>query len=120
MGKSVIRETHPSYVGVYSGALSEDYVRETVEGADCVLSLGAWMSDINLGIYTAEIDPRRLIHASADRVRIKHHYFDRVFLGDFIDGLLAALPQAAGGASAIRPAARALLEPFEAKPGSSS
>jgi len=114
MDKSVIRETHPQYIGVYSGALSEDYVRETVEGADCVLSLGAWMSDINLGIYTAHIDPGRLVHASSDRVQIKHHHFDDVFLGDFIDGLREAL---AGSerpdTGALRPAVRSLDERFE-------
>ncbi len=119
MGKSVIRETHPQYVGVYSGALSEDYVRETVEGADCVLSLGAWMSDINLGIYTARIDVGRLVHASADRVRIKRHYFDRVYLGDFMRRLreqLAARGRGAAPGAPIRPAVRSLEERFEARP----
>ena len=113
MGKSVIRETHPQYVGVYSGALSEEYVRRTVEDADCVLSLGAWMSDINLGIYTAQIDVGRLIHASAERVSIKRHHFDEVYLGDFIAGLREAV----GGSdiaprTPIRPAVRSLDERF--------
>jgi indolepyruvate decarboxylase len=116
MGKSVIRETHPSYVGVYSGALSEERVRRTVEDADAVLSLGAWMSDINLGIYTARIDVGRLIHASADRVQIKRHYFDDVYLGDFIAGLRNALPRRPDGDSEIEPAARSLLEAFDPIP----
>jgi indolepyruvate decarboxylase len=116
MGKSVIRETHPQYIGVYSGALSEDYVRETVEGADCVLSLGAWMSDINLGVYTAQIDVGQLIHASADRVRIKRHYFDGVYLGDFIAGLRDALSRRPESDGPIRPANRSLSDPFEPCP----
>jgi indolepyruvate decarboxylase len=116
MGKSVIRETHPSYIGVYSGALSEENVRRTVEDADAVLSLGAWMSDINLGIYTAQIDVGRLIHATADRVQIKRHYFDDVYLGDFIDGLRTALPGSSAREPAIESAALALLEPFVPDP----
>lgn len=116
MGKSLINETNPHFIGVYSGALSEEYVRETVESADCVLNLGAFMSDINLGIYTANIATDHLIHASADCVRIKHHRFDRVFLGDFIRGLLEALPAAKGRDPRIRPASRVLLEPFEPQP----
>jgi indolepyruvate decarboxylase len=117
MDKSVIRETHPQYIGVYSGALSEEYVRRTVEEADCVLSLGAWMSDINLGIYTARIDPGRLIHASADRVQIKRHYFDQVYLGDFIAGLREALSgRVHRGEAPIRPAVRALLQRFSPRP----
>lgn len=117
MGKPVIRETHPQYVGVYSGALSEEYVRHTVEDADCVLAFGAWMSDINLGIYTAQIDIGRLIHASADRVRIKRHYYDRVYLGDFIVGLHQALESPRKAVlTAIRPAMRSLNQHFEIKP----
>jgi indolepyruvate decarboxylase len=112
MGKSVIRETHPRYIGVYSGALSEEYVRRTVEDADCVVSLGTWMSDINLGIYTAQIDVGRLIHASADRVRIKRHYFDKVYLGDFIAALRQGLGRRDPSGEPIRPATRVLQEGF--------
>ena len=108
MGKSVIAETHPKYIGLYCGALSEEYVRRTVEDADCILSLGAWMSDVNLGVYTAAIDPTALVHASADRVRIKHHYFDRVQLGDFLAELREALPAGTGGPREIEPATRVL------------
>lgn len=117
MGKSVIRETHPQYIGVYCGALSEEYVRGRVEDADCVLSLGAWMSDINLGIYTARIDVGRMIHASADKVRIKRHYYDRVWLGDFIHGLDRAL-EGSGSESVeeIRPAVRSLETNYEVEP----
>jgi TPP-dependent 2-oxoacid decarboxylase len=127
MDKSVIRETLPQFVGLYMGALSEEYVRRSVEDADCVLALGAWMTDINLGIYTAKIDTGKLIDAGAERVKIKHHHFDRVFLGDFMDELRKALAQrkAKGppgdGAekpkpAAIRPAMRSLLPVFEARP----
>ena len=115
MGKSVVRETHPQYIGLYCGSLSEGPVQDAVEGADCVLSLGAMMSDINLGIYTADIDATSLVHATADRVRVKHHYFDRVFLGDFLRRLKQALPAGAPDPS-ITPAARALGERFEPQP----
>jgi indolepyruvate decarboxylase len=116
MGKSLIDETNPQFIGVYSGALSEDHVRETVESADCVLNLGAFMSDINLGIYTANIAPERLIHASAEKVSIKHHHFDDVFLGDFMKQLLGAMPRGGRPDPPILPASAALLEPFEPQP----
>ena len=116
MGKSLIDETNPHFVGLYSGALSEASVRETVEGADCVLNLGAFMSDINLGVYTAKIPTKHLIHATPEGVQIKHHHFDRVFLGDFIRELRKALPRATGPDPRIRPAARSRLQPFEARP----
>ena len=116
MGKSLIDETNPHFVGLYSGALSKAYVRETVEGADCVLNLGAFMSDINLGIYTANIPTERLIHATVEGVQIKHHHFDQVFLGDFIRELHGALPRSTRLDPRIRPASRSLLRPFEPRP----
>ena len=119
MAKSVVHETHPQFIGLYQGALSEDYVRETVEDADCVLALGAWMTDINLGIYTAKIDSGALIDAGADRARIRHHTFNNVYLGDFIEGLgaaLAARPPASPRDGAIRPAARTLTDGFTVDP----
>jgi indolepyruvate decarboxylase len=119
MGKSLINETNPQFIGVYSGALSEDYVRETVEGADCVLNLGAFMSDINLGIYTANIATERLIHATAERVQIKHHHFDDVHLKDFIRELRTRLPAARTRDPRIRPASRILDKSFEMRPDES-
>jgi indolepyruvate decarboxylase len=50
LGKSCISEMHPQFIGNYVGALSRDYVRDRIESADCVLCLGAIMSDMNLGI----------------------------------------------------------------------
>ena len=57
LGKSVIGEQHPLYLGIYEGAMGREDVRQYVEGSDCVILLGAFMTDINLGIYTARLDP---------------------------------------------------------------
>ena len=88
LGKSVISERHPNYLGVYEGAMGREPVRHAVEASDCVLILGAFMTDINLGIYTAHLDPARTIHATSERVAIKHHHFEGVPLRDFIHGLI--------------------------------
>src|SRR5581483_8123315 len=64
LGKSVVGEQHPFYLGVYEGALGRDDVRRYVEGSDCVIMLGAFLTDINLGIYTAQLDPLRTIYAN--------------------------------------------------------
>lgn len=87
LGKSIMRENHPQYLGVYEGAMGQEHVRQAVEKADCVLILGAFMTDINLGVYTAHLDVDSTINASSERVSIKRHHFDGVTLRDFIDGL---------------------------------
>lgn len=87
LGKSVISERHPLYLGVYEGAMGRQEVTEFVESSDCVILLGTFMTDINLGIYTAKFDPRNCISATSEELRIGHHHFHDVLLKDFIDGL---------------------------------
>jgi TPP-dependent 2-oxoacid decarboxylase len=43
MGKALLEETHPQYIGIYNGAVSEDYVQKRIEDADCVLSIGTYL-----------------------------------------------------------------------------
>ncbi|REK08298.1 MAG: alpha-keto acid decarboxylase family protein [Planctomycetota bacterium] len=93
LGKSIISETHPLFVGLYGGALGNEAVTRFVEQSDCVLLLGTFMTDINLGIYTANLDPRKCIYATSEQLRIRHHHFHNVLLADFIRELAAKRPQ---------------------------
>jgi TPP-dependent 2-oxoacid decarboxylase len=90
LDKSVIDERHPSFIGVYAGALGRPEVQEYVEGSDCLIRLGTLPTDINLGIYTAHLDPARCIDATRDRLAIGLHTYERVRLADFVDGLARA------------------------------
>jgi len=90
LGKSVVSERHPLYLGVYEGAMGRADVRDYVESSDCVILLGAFMTDINLGIYTAHLDPGRCIYATSERLRIRHHHFHDVLFPDFLRGLRQA------------------------------
>ncbi len=87
LGKSVVSEKHPLYLGVYEGAMGRKSVTEYVETSDCVILLGTFMTDINLGIYTAHLDPGKCIYATSEKLRIGHHHFHDVLLSDFIKGL---------------------------------
>jgi len=68
LDKGAIEERSPSFVGVYAGALGRDDVRRYVEESDCLILLGTLLTDINLGIATANIDPARCIHATRERL----------------------------------------------------
>ncbi|HUY33518.1 MAG TPA: thiamine pyrophosphate-dependent enzyme [Pirellulales bacterium] len=93
MGKSVVAETHPLYAGLYEGAMSRAEVTRFVEESDCLVLLGTFMTDIDLGIYTARLDPGKCIYAVSDDLRIRHHHYHDVLLGDFIRTLTAKRPQ---------------------------
>lgn len=47
MEKGAIDETNPHYGGVYIGDISLPDVKKAVEQSDCVLSIGALLSDFN-------------------------------------------------------------------------
>ena len=88
LGKSVMGEQHPFYLGVYEGALGRKDVRRYVESSDCVIMLGAFLTDINLGIYTAQLDPLRTICANSEKLSIRYHTYENVRFKDFMRGLL--------------------------------
>ena len=92
LGKSVIREKHPLFVGIYEGAMGLAEVTEFVEESDCLLLLGTFMTDLNLGIYTANLDPAKCIYATSEQLRIHHHHYHSVMLADFIKQLAAHKP----------------------------
>jgi len=93
LGKSVVPEKHPLYIGLYEGAMGHAEVTEYVEDSDCVLLLGAFMTDINLGIFTARLDPAKCIYVTSEQLRIRHHHYHSVGLGDFLELLIARQPQ---------------------------
>jgi TPP-dependent 2-oxoacid decarboxylase len=88
LGKSVLSEQHPLYLGVYEGALGREEVRRYVETSDCVIMLGVFMTDINLGVYTARLDPGRSISATSEKLSIRYHSYEGVRFDDFMHGLL--------------------------------
>lgn len=90
LGKSTIAEHHPFYMGIYEGAMGREDVRRYVEGSDCVLMLGFFMTDINLGVFTAQLDLARAICVTSEKLSIRYHNFEGVRLQDFMDGLLKA------------------------------
>jgi indolepyruvate decarboxylase len=92
LGKSVVDETHPLFVGLYEGAMGREEVTQYVEDSDCILLLGTFMTDINLGIYTAKLDVRNVIYATSEQLQISYHQYPNVPLGEFISKMISANP----------------------------
>ncbi len=68
-------------------------VTKFVENSDCVVMLGTFMTDINLGIFTAQLNPARCIYATSEQLRIHYHYYHDVLLGDFMQLLTELAPK---------------------------
>ncbi|ODS33132.1 MAG: putative indole-3-pyruvate decarboxylase [Candidatus Scalindua rubra] len=88
LSKSVISEHHPRYLGVYGGAIGREDVMKYVESSDCLILLGTFMTDINLGIFTAHLDQGRSIYVTSEKISIRYHTYEDIHMEDFIRGLL--------------------------------
>ncbi len=91
LGKSVIREDHPLFVGVYGGWVGHDEVQKFVNESDCLVMLGSILTDLEeLGADSPLIKTGRTVHATADAITIKHHRYEGVYFEDFVRALVAA------------------------------
>ena len=91
LGKSVIREDHPLYIGVYGGLVGREEILEFVENADCLLTLGTLLTDVeDVKAHTTLLAAGRTVHATADSIAIKHHTYEDVRFEDFILALAAS------------------------------
>lgn len=88
LGKSVLDEDHPAYMGIYQGGIGREEVRAYVESSDCVVMLGVMMTDVNLGIYTARLERGDCIHAVTERLSVGYHVYESVRFADFVRGLV--------------------------------
>ena len=96
-GKSVISESNQLFRGVYDGLSSNPVTAALFNASDCLITLGAWPTDINLlGTVGSEMlatgpwgaEPIRALRGS---VHVGGSYYAQVNLGDFITELTTNL-----------------------------
>jgi len=56
-GKTVVDESAPGFLGLYSGAMSGAAVRATIDRADLLIRAGVLLADTTTGKFTHEFDP---------------------------------------------------------------
>lgn len=116
-GKSVISEDHPSYVGVYGGLIGREEVLQFVHDSDCLLILGSILSDVDvLDPQRPELASGQVIHATADRIAIKHHRYDGIEFEAFVKGLLHLQIAPFASRTLPKPERAAYLRPEPADP----
>jgi indolepyruvate decarboxylase len=99
LGKAVVSEDNPGFVGVYDSVWAPDDTRTVVEGSDCLVALGTIMTDFYGSIVAKSYD--RMVLAAGDAVRVGRALYPQVALGQFIAELIgrwvAAGEEAAAG-----------------------
>ena len=92
MGRGLLAE-HPDIVcGTYLGAAGNRQIANLVEHADWLLLLGVIVSDTNFAVSQTRIDIRSTMLAIDRKVRIGHHTYSDIPIGDLVDALIARAP----------------------------
>ena len=78
MGKGAVDETLPTFGGVYAGDGSQREVKERVEAADLVLSIGAIKSDFNTAGFTYRVSQLTTIDFHSNYIRVKYSEYPGV------------------------------------------
>lgn len=74
--------------GVYVGSLSEPHVKEMVELADLVLSIGALLSDYNTGSFSYNYKTRNIVEFHTDYTKVKQATFPGVQMKPILQTLI--------------------------------
>ncbi len=85
--KGMFPEDHPAYAGLYWGPVSSPGVAALVESADACLFAGGLLSDYSTTGYSALIDPKKLLLANPDEVRLLGARYTGAVLADFLAAL---------------------------------
>lgn len=88
LGKATFPESHPNFIGNYFGQFGNPKVKDYVEGSDCVIALGAVMTEMESGGYTAKLSPDNLVQINNQEVMVGHHHYNGLKLDQVLDLLL--------------------------------
>ncbi|SCW02705.1 LAFE_0F12464g1_1 [Lachancea fermentati] len=88
MGKGSIDEQHPRFGGVYVGTLSSPAVKDAVESADLILSVGALLSDFNTGSFSYSYKTKNVVEFHSDYIKIRNATFPGVQMKFTLQSLL--------------------------------
>jgi indolepyruvate decarboxylase len=115
LGKTVLDEAQGQFIGTYAGPASPAVTREIVEGSDCLITLGAIITDDYLDIMKSSYGD--MICVDDTDARIGHARYDDIFFGDFVDGLIARFEAGEGWPRAWKPLPPPAPEPDPAPDG---
>jgi indolepyruvate decarboxylase len=86
LGKTILDESQPQFVGTYAGPASPALTRAVMKATDCPIALGTIITDDYLDIMAASFGA--MIEVNDQEARVGHQHYRRVTLPDFLDGLL--------------------------------
>ncbi|KAL4251922.1 Pyruvate decarboxylase [Abortiporus biennis] len=91
MGKTAVPETYERYGGIYVGSITKPEIKEKVESAKLILSIGALKSDFNTGNFTYHIPTNRTIELHSDHTKVQFAIYHGIGMKRLLPKLTARL-----------------------------
>ncbi|MFC3416125.1 thiamine pyrophosphate-binding protein [Algoriphagus hitonicola] len=92
LGKAVISEDNPWFLGMYDAVFTTDYTHKFLEQATAIVGLGVWNTDLNtFGSKSTEIGNISPVFASRDMVKDGENLYVQVPLEQVIDAVMALI-----------------------------
>ncbi|AJI47219.1 alpha-keto acid decarboxylase family protein [Francisella philomiragia] len=82
--KGAVREDLPNFMGTYAGVFSNQNINKIFDEAESVLCLGVKWWEINTGMYTVNLDSKRIIQADPEAISIDGKTIMAVTLNDVL------------------------------------
>jgi indolepyruvate decarboxylase len=87
LGKSVLDETHACFTGTYAGAASDPQVKQLIENADVVITVGVRFTDTITAGFTHHLPAEKCIDIQPFEARVGHQVFSQIPMHDAVIAL---------------------------------
>lgn len=87
LGKTVVNEHHPLFVGVYQGGISRPEVSAFMDTCDCAIILGTIMSDVETGIFSAKSIENSVTATAENGVQFRGLSLPKISLTNLMENL---------------------------------
>ncbi|KAI0373921.1 pyruvate decarboxylase [Pilatotrama ljubarskyi] len=101
MGKTAVNESYERYGGIYVGSISSPDVKEKVESAKLIISIGALKSDYNTGEFSYHIPTQRTVELHSDHTRVRFAGFPGIGMKRLLPKLTSRLERFKEGAQKL-------------------
>jgi len=91
MGKTAVNENYKRYGGIYIGSLTPPHIKDKVENAKLIISIGSLGSDFNTGNFSYNIPVPRHIELHSTYTQIQYARFEEVGMKHLLPGLTEKL-----------------------------
>lgn len=110
MGKTAIPEDYERFGGIYVGSISHPEIKEKVETAKLIISVGGLKSDFNTGNFTYRTSRSTTVELHSDHTRVQYALYPGLGMKHLLPKLTARLhPLDSPASAASVPPFRAIL-----------